>query len=110
MKGYRILFFTQENRKVHGHPVGQWILDTARKLGAPGGTLTVDAAGFGHSGKMHSAGFFEMADRPITVSVTTDEAICEALMAAIAAEHVDLFYCRSEVEFGRLDGGAQKET
>ncbi|MEX1827320.1 DUF190 domain-containing protein [Luteibacter sp. CQ10] len=109
MQGYRILFFTQENRKVHGRPAGEWLLDTARKLGAQGGTMTTDALGFGHHGKMHSAGFFELADRPITVSVTTDQATCEALMAAIAAEHVDLFYCRSAVEFGRLDGGAVTE-
>lgn len=85
--------------------MGEWLLDKARDLGAKGGTMTTDAAGFGHSGKMHSAGFFELADRPLTVSVTTDETTCQALIEAIAAEHVDLFYCRSEVEFGRLDGG-----
>ena len=105
MKGFRILFFTQENRKIHGDTVSQWILQKARELGAEGGTLTVDGAGFGHGGKMHSAGFFEMADRPVTVSVVTDEATCETLMAALTTEHVDVFYCRSEVEYGRLDGG-----
>lgn len=47
MQGYRILFFTQEIRKVHGRPVGEWLLDTARKLGAKGGTMTTDALGFG---------------------------------------------------------------
>lgn len=102
MKGYRILFFTQENRKVHGDAVGQWILERARKLGAAGGTMTAGGEGFGHSGTMHSAGFFEMADRPMTVSVVTDERTCETLMAAIEAEGIDLFYFRSEVEFGRL--------
>jgi PII-like signaling protein len=109
MKGYRILFFTQEDRKIHGSTVGSWILQTARKLGAQGGTMAADAEGFGHAGKMHSAGFFEMADRPVTVSLVTDEATCEALMAAIAAEHVDVFYCRSPVEYGRLDGGKPDE-
>lgn len=105
MKGFRILFFTQEDRKIHGDTVGQWILQKARELGAEGGTLTVDGAGFGHGGKMHSASFFEMADRPVTVSVVTNEATCDALMAALAAENVDVFYARSEVEYGRLDGG-----
>jgi PII-like signaling protein len=104
MKGYRILFFTQENRTIHGDTVGQWILQRARKLGAAGGTMTAGGEGFGHSGTIHSAGFFEMADRPMTVSVVTDERTCEALMAAIAEEGIDVFYCRSEVEFGRLGG------
>lgn len=102
MKGYRILFFTQENRTIHGDTVGQWILHHARKLGAAGGTMTAGGEGFGHSGTIHSAGFFEMADRPMTVSVVTDERTCEALMAAIAEEGIYVFYCRSEVEFGRL--------
>lgn len=106
MKGYRILFFTQENRTVHGRPVAEWILETARKLGAPGGTMIFDAAGFGHSRRMHSAGFFEMADRPVTVSVTAKESTCEALMDAITAEQMDIFYCRNQVEFGRLGGEA----
>ncbi|MGA7436506.1 MAG: DUF190 domain-containing protein [Luteibacter sp.] len=102
MKGYRILFFTQENRTVHGDTVGQWILQKARTLGAAGGTMTAGGEGFGHSGEFHSAGFFEMADRPMTVSVVTDEATCEALMAAIKEEEIDVFYCRNAVEFGRL--------
>jgi len=102
MKGYRILFFTQENRKVRGNMVGQWILERARKLGAAGGTMNAGGEGFGHSGTMHSAGFFEMADRPMTVSVVTDEPTCEALMSAVKEEGMDIFYCRSEVEFGRL--------
>ena len=105
MKGYRILFFTQEGRKVGHHPVGQWIIEKAKDLGASGATMTVDAAGFGHSGKMHSEGFFEMADRPITVSVTTDKATCEALMAAMTEASIDIFYCRYEVEYGRIVNG-----
>lgn len=110
MKGYRILFFTQENRTIHGDTVGQWILQCARKLGAAGGTVTAGGEGFGHEGKMHSAGFFEMADRPMTVSVVTDEPTCEALMAAIAGENIDVFYCRSEVEFGRLGSDRSDQT
>lgn len=101
MKGYRILFFTQENRTIHGDTVAQWILPARTEVSC-GRHHDRGREGFGHSGKIHSAGFFEMADRPMTVSVVTDEPTCEALMAAIAEENIDVFYCRSQVEFGRL--------
>lgn len=110
MKGYRILFFTQEDRKIGHHLASDWILKKAKELKAHGATMTVDAAGFGHSGRMHSAGFFEITDRPVTVSVTTDEATCEALMSALAEADADIFFARSVVEFGRIaDGGVTDE-
>lgn len=109
MKGYRIVFYTQENRTVHHKPIGEWILERARDLGSPGGTATPGGLGFGHAGRIHSAGFFELADRPLVVSVITDERTCERLMKAVAAEQPDIFYSRSEVEFGRLGGDDNTE-
>ncbi|HEX7817038.1 DUF190 domain-containing protein [Dyella sp.] len=102
MKGYRIMFFTQEGRKVHGRSIAEWILEKAREVGAAGGTMMAGGEGFGHQGTFHSAGFLEMTDRPVTLSVVTDEASCQALMAAVNEAAIDVFYCRHEVEFGRL--------
>lgn len=109
MKGYRILLFTQEDRKIGHHLASEWILSKAKELKTHGATLTIDAVGFGHSGSMHSAGLFKITDRPVTVSVTADEATCEALMAALTEARADIFFARNPVEFGRTAGGTPQD-
>ncbi len=101
MNGFQLVFYTEENRKQGGKPLGQWILEKAKSLGAPGGSLSTCAEGFGHDGKMHSAGFVELADRPVLVSVIASDETCEALMKALDEDSVEVFYTRFATTFGR---------
>jgi len=102
MQGYQLVFFTQQDRR-HGHtPLGEWLLQFARQQGALGGTLVGAAEGFGHLGHFHSAHFFELADQPIAVTVSTDEAGCQRLLDALAREPIDIAYVKVPVEYGRL--------
>lgn len=73
MQGYQLTFFTEQNRK-HGHQsICDWLLKFAEQHGASGGTLMSGAEGFDHAGKFHSAGFFELADQPLAITISVDE-------------------------------------
>ncbi|WP_176060201.1 DUF190 domain-containing protein [Paraburkholderia sp. BCC1876] len=102
MQGYQLTFFTEQNRK-HGHQsICDWLLKFAEQHGASGGTLMTGAEGFDRAGKFHSAGFFELADQPLAITVSVDEQACQGLMNALAEEDVDLSYVKIPVEFGRV--------
>ncbi|GIX22035.1 MAG: hypothetical protein KatS3mg121_0818 [Gammaproteobacteria bacterium] len=99
-KGYQITFFSHEDDRHRGRPVAEFLLGLCRELGLRGATARLDAEGYGRSGRWHSAHFFELADRPVEVTVAADEAQAEALFARLRAEKLALFYIKSPVEFG----------
>lgn len=100
MLGFQLTFFTQQDRKHHGVPLGQWLLEAAQDLGINGATLIPAAEGFGHDRKIRSAHFFELADQPIevTMAVSGDEA--DRLFARLKADAIDIFYIKTPIEFG----------
>lgn len=102
MNGYQITFFTQQDKRHHGKPLGEWLLLLARDMGLPGATLVAGSEGFGQHRRIHSAHFFELADQPQEVQVVASEADAERLFARLEAEGVHLFYVKAAVEFGTL--------
>lgn len=105
MKGYQLVFFTQQDRRHGSTSLAEWLLKFAREHGALGGTLFTASEGFGHDGRFHSAHFFELADQPVGVTVSIDEAKGDELIAALELEAVDVFFVKTSVEFGRLGKG-----
>jgi len=102
MQGYQITFFTQQDRK-HGHePLAQWLMASARQLGIGGATLSASAQGFGHHGHLHSAHFFDLADQPLEITMALGADDAERLFALLKAENVQVFYVKSQIEFGML--------
>ena len=64
MKGYEIIFFTQQDR-LHGMTqISEWLLLTARDLGLQGATIVSGSEGYGHNRHIYSSRFFELADNP----------------------------------------------
>ncbi|HEY4210277.1 MAG TPA: DUF190 domain-containing protein [Steroidobacteraceae bacterium] len=102
MNGYQISFFTEQNQQHEGKPVGEWLLALARELRLYGATLWSATEGFGRSGRMHSAHFFELADQPqeVVMSATTEQT--EALFARLRESGIELSYVKCPVEFGTL--------
>jgi PII-like signaling protein len=100
MQGFQLTFYTQQNRRHAGHPLGEWLIATARSLGLRGATLSTAQEGFGHHGRLHAAHFFELADQPIavTLAVSADEA--DRFFERLRQEQLDLFYVRIPIEFG----------
>jgi PII-like signaling protein len=102
MNGYQITFFTQQDKRHHGRPVGDWLVKLAKELGLPGATLIAASEGFGHHRRIHSAHFFELADQPQEVHVAASTEDADRLFARLRAEGVHLFYIKAPVEFGSL--------
>jgi len=102
LNGFQITFFTQQNRRVHGKPLGEWLIGLTRELGLHGATLQTAAEGVGRSGKVHSAHFFELADQPIEVVTIVTSAEADRLLERVKAEKLNIFYVKVPVEFGVL--------
>lgn len=102
MRGFQITFFTQQDKRHRGHPLGEWLVLLARDMGLPGATLIAGSEGFGQHRRLHSAHFFELADQPQEVQVVVGEADAERLFARLGEEGVHLFYVKTAVEFGTL--------
>jgi PII-like signaling protein len=102
MDGYQITFFTQQDKRHHGKPVGEWLLNLAREMKLPGATLLTGREGFGQHGRIHSAHFFELADQPQEILVAVSMADADRLFERLEAEGVHLFYVKTPVEFGTL--------
>ena len=103
MQGYQLTFFTQQDHRHQGKPLGHWLVEAARATGIRGATLIPASESFGRHRRIHSAHFIELADQPVEIimAVTADE--CDRLFALLKAERVKLFYIKMPVEFGTTD-------
>ena len=104
MKGNQLTFFTQQDRRHDGQPIGEWLLQLAKSLGLRGATMLPASEGFGASRRIHSARFFELTDQPIEVVLVATEEETARLFDALRAAAVDMFYVRTPVEFGHIAG------
>ena len=102
MQGYQITFFTQQDHRHQGKPVGEWLMRLAKDLGLRGATLQSGGEGFGKHGRLHAAHFFELADQPVEVIVAVSEDEAQRLFSRLEAEQVRLFYVKTAVEFGTI--------
>ena len=102
MQGFQVIFITEENRR-HGHQaLPEWLLQAAKSMGIRGATLDAAYEGYGRDGQVHSAGFFELADRPVVVIMAVTEEQANALFERLENEKVNLFYIKTPVEFGTV--------
>ncbi|HWU67557.1 MAG TPA: DUF190 domain-containing protein [Stenotrophobium sp.] len=106
-KGVALRFLVHENRKCHGLLAYEWLLETAKKLEVPGGTVYRSMAGFGRHGVLHEQHFFELAgDLALQVVFILSDAEAERLLDLVAREENSFFYLRSPVEYGVIGGKA----
>jgi PII-like signaling protein len=108
VNGYQITFFTVQDHRHKGKPVGDWLVHVAKELGLTGATLIAGAEGFGHHRRIHSVHFIELTDQPLEVVmiVTAEEA--DRLFERLEREGLQLFYAKTPVEFGTI-GAPQKQ-
>ncbi len=100
MKGYQLTFLTQQDRKHGGLSLGEWLLQEARRLGVGGATLFGASEGFGHSHRLHSAQFIDLADQPIEVTMALSEIECLRMFERLREEKIEVFYIKAPIEFG----------
>ncbi|MGH8505098.1 MAG: DUF190 domain-containing protein [Stenotrophobium sp.] len=107
MEGVMLCFLVHENRKCHGLLAYEWLLETAKKLGIPGGTVYRSMAGFGRHGVLHEQHFFELAgDLALQVVFILNDDEARRLLDIVAREENSFFYVRSPVEYGVVGGKA----
>jgi len=103
MKGVCLKFYTYEFQKHHGILLYEWLLEFAKKNGIHGGSAFRALAGFGRHGVMHEAHFFELApDVPVEVKFIISEQEIDRLLELLKKEKIDLFYSKTEIEYGSL--------
>lgn len=99
---YLRLYVTEKQR--HGStPLHEWLLEEARRLGAPGGSAFRAIAGFGRHGRLHEETFFELAgELPLQVEFVLDTVLADRLLDELRARNISLPYVRYAVEAGVL--------
>ena len=102
MNGYQITFFTHQDRRHKGKPMGEWLLGLVKELGLRGASLHAGGESFSRGGRIHSAHFFELSDQPIEVLMAVTEEEAGRLFDRLKAEKVHLFYVKTAVRFGVL--------
>lgn len=100
MQGFQLTFFTQQDRRHRGLPLGEWLVQEARKMGVARATMIAAAEGYGRDRKLHSAHFFELADQPIEVIMALSEDDVERIFERLSEEKINIFYVKEPIEFG----------
>ena len=103
MQSVYLKFYVSEGQRRDGVLLYEWLLEEAKKLGAPGGSVFRAVAGFGRHGHMHEETFFELAgELPVLVEFVLDAALADKLLEALRARKLNLFYLRQAVEAGSV--------
>jgi PII-like signaling protein len=104
MQGYQLTFITQQDRRHHGRPLAEWLLEECRRLGIGGATLIAATEGYGRHRRIHAARFIELADQPVELTMAVDTDECARVFALLEQEGLDLFYIKAPIEFGMTSG------
>ena len=95
-----IRFYLHEGRQHGRQLLRDWLFETARVCGVPGGTALRAVAGYGRHG-LHEEHFFELAgDLPELVEFFAEAERIQALLAQIESSGVSLLYVHHEVGIG----------
>ncbi|MBK5647565.1 MAG: DUF190 domain-containing protein, partial [Acinetobacter sp.] len=79
MNGYLVTFYTEMNQRYKNTQIHEWLLDITRQLGFKGATVIQGSEGIDHTGRLHSAHFFELVDQPVQIQLALSEAESEQL-------------------------------
>jgi PII-like signaling protein len=94
-------FYVSEKQRHDGKILYEWLLEEAKKMGAPGGFSFRAMAGFGRHGRMHEETFFELAgEMPVQVEFVMDTALADKFIDSMRLYKLNLFYVRYAVESG----------
>jgi PII-like signaling protein len=101
MQSVYLKFYLTEKHRHHGKLLQEWLLEKARTLGVPGGSVFRAVAGFGRHGHLHEDNFFELAgDLPVQVEFILNDEQANKLLGLITAEGLNLPFVRYAVEAG----------
>jgi len=101
MQGIFIKFYLTESQRHGSKLLYEWILEKARQLGLPGGSVFRAVAGFGRHGHLHSDTFFELSgELPMQIEFVLSSVHAEKLIGALNDDKIKLPYVSHSVEYG----------
>jgi len=101
MESVYLKFYLTEKQHRQGKLLYEWVLEHARALGLPGGSVFRAVAGFGRHGHLHEETFFELGgELPVQVEFVLDAKQAERLLATLREEKIKLPFVRYTVETG----------
>lgn len=101
MQGQVLKLYVAQNAKHGGKLMYEWLLEEAKSLGIPGGSVFRAIAGYGRHGTLHEEHFFELAgDQPVMVEFFAEEVEITRLLKLLQAEQLSLVYVRLPAEAG----------
>ena len=93
--------YVTELRHHDGKLLYEWMLEQAKALGIPGGSVFRAIAGYGRHGRVHEETFFELSgDLPVELEFVAAEEQIGRLLELLEREKLALFYVRFPVETG----------
>ncbi len=105
MQATVLRFYVTEKQHHQGELMHEWLLRLAQQMELPGGSAFRAIAGFGKHGRMREETFFELAgELAVFVEFILDAQSADKLLAAIAAEKLQLHYVRYAAEAGTTGG------
>ncbi|ENX17235.1 hypothetical protein F895_01177 [Acinetobacter sp. CIP 64.2] len=102
MNGFLLSFYTAQNRTYQGQPMSEWLLAVAKQMNLRGATVLAGIEGIDHQGLLHSASFFELADRPLQIQFAVSNQQAAELLDYLNNKEISLFYVKTPIEFGVL--------
>lgn len=103
MQSIYLKLYVTEKQRHNGSLLYEWLLEEAKKLGVPGGSVFRAIAGFGRHGRLHEESFFELAgELPVQVEFVLDAALADKFLESLRVYKLNLFYVRYAVEAGIL--------
>ena len=103
MQSVYLKLYVTEKQRHDGTLLYEWLLEEAKKLGVPGGSVFRAIAGFGRHGRLHEESFFELAgELPVQVEFVLDAALAGKLLEILRTHKLNLLYVRYAVESGVL--------
>ncbi len=101
MQSVVLRFYVSEKQHHQGELMHEWLLRLAQQLELPGGSAFRAIAGYGKHGRMREETFFELAgELAVAVEFIIDAQQADRLIAAVAAEKLQLHYIRYAAEAG----------
>ena len=105
MKGTLLRFYVHENRRHRHLLLYEWLLEQAKQMGIHGGSAFRAIAGFGRHGVLHEERFFELAgDLTVEIDFAVSDDEAQRLIERLRAERISIFYVRTPMEYGTVDG------
>jgi PII-like signaling protein len=103
MQGTCLKIYLTEIQKHDGKLLYEWILERAKNMGVPGGSVFRAIAGYGRHGKLHEETFFELAaDLPVELEFVASDELIGRLLELLEREGLRLVYVKFPVTSGLI--------